>query len=84
MTIKPDFWIEKMALEEEMIKPFSKNRVVKSEISSGLSAYGYDISLADEFKILKKDLELVDPKLIKDSDFISKKSDSYILPPTYG
>ena len=81
MTIKPDFWIEKMALEEEMIKPFSKNRVVKSEISSGLSAYGYDISLADEFKILKKDLELVDPKLIKDSDFITKKSDSYILPP---
>jgi dCTP deaminase len=80
MSIKPDAWIEKMALECDMIKPFSPNRAVKDKISFGLSSYGYDISLADEFIFLKKNIPLVDPKAIKETDFINQKSEYFILP----
>lgn len=82
MSVKPDTWIEKMAREYEMIKPFSKDRIVKRKISSGLSSYGYDISLADEFRFLKKGITLVDPKHIKETDFITQKLDFCVIPPS--
>jgi dCTP deaminase len=51
MTIKPDHWIEKMARECGMIEPFEAEQVKEGVVSFGLSSYGYDIRVADEFKI---------------------------------
>src|SRR3990172_6594836 len=51
MSIKPDHWIKKMAQEHGMIDPFVDHQVREGVISYGLSAYGYDIRVADEFKI---------------------------------
>ena len=51
MPILNDRWIRKMALEHDMINPFSEKQVREGVISYGLSSYGYDLRVADEFKI---------------------------------
>ena len=51
MSIKPDTWIRKMAREHGMIEPFEDRQVRAGVVSYGLSSYGYDIRVADEFKI---------------------------------
>ena len=51
MSIKSDKWIRKMSLENKMISPFEDGQVSKSKISYGLSSYGYDIRVTDEYKI---------------------------------
>ncbi len=51
MSIKSDRWIRQMALEHGMIEPFVENQVRQGVISYGLSSYGYDIRVTDEFKI---------------------------------
>ena len=48
MSIKPDRWIKKMALEHRMIEPFEDRQVRAGVVSFGLSSYGYDIRVADE------------------------------------
>src|SRR5579862_4407038 len=63
MGIKPDHWIRKMALEHGMIEPFEEKQVRDGKISYGVSSYGYDIRVADEFKIFVPVPGLiVDPK----------------------
>jgi len=70
MTLKSDQWIEEMALAQRMIEPFSRDQISKNVISFGLSAYGYDLRLADEFRLLKIFPETVlDPKNVPDSYF---------------
>ena len=49
--LKSDRWIRKMAMEHDMINPFSEKQVREGVISYGLSSYGYDLRVADEFKI---------------------------------
>ena len=51
MGLKPDHWIKKMALEHKMIEPFVDEQVSAGTISYGLSSFGYDIRVADEFRI---------------------------------
>ena len=51
MSIKSDKWIRKMANEQGMIEPFNDKQVSKGTISYGLSSYGYDIRVADNYKI---------------------------------
>jgi deoxycytidine triphosphate deaminase len=51
MAIKSDKWIRRMALEHQMIEPFEARQVRSGVISYGLSSYGYDIRVADEFKV---------------------------------
>ena len=51
MSIKPDSWIRRMAQEKKMIEPFVDGQVREGVISYGLSSYGYDIRVTDEFKI---------------------------------
>lgn len=64
MAIKPDSWIRRKA-EEGMIDPFSVDQVSKGIISYGLSSYGYDLRLADKFKIFSPPPNaLIDPKSI--------------------
>ena len=82
MTVQSDRWIKKMALEEEMIKPFVEKQIGDKNISYGLSSFGYDARVADEFKIFTDvDSAIVDPKNFKTNSFVSRKSDECIIPP---
>ncbi len=56
MGLKPDHWIKKMALEQRMIEPFVDQQVRDGVISYGLSSYGYDIRVADEFKVFQPEI----------------------------
>lgn len=81
MPVKSDRWIIEMALKHEMINPFSESQIRRG-ISYGVSSYGYDISLSDEFKVLKTEgLAEIDPKNNRDDQFIDKKADSILIPP---
>ena len=66
MSIKSDRWIRKMATEHEMINPFSEKQIRTGVISYGLSSYGYDLRVADEFKIFTNvNSTIVDPKALR-------------------
>ncbi len=81
MPVKSDRWIIEMAKNHEMIKPFSETQV-RQGISFGVSSYGYDVSLADEFKILDPGgLKEIDPKGNPGNQFIDTKADSVLIPP---
>ncbi len=63
MGLKPDHWIKRMAREQRMIEPFEDTQVREGVISYGVSSYGYDIRVADEFKIFTNlHSTIVDPK----------------------
>ena len=82
MTIQSDKWIRNMAKSHEMINPFEENQIRDNKISYGLSSYGYDARVSDEFKIFTNvNSEVVDPKNFKQSNFISKKVSECIIPP---
>jgi dCTP deaminase len=82
MSIKPDHWIKKMAREHGMIDPFVDHQVREGVISYGLSAYGYDIRVADEFKIFTNvNTAIVDPKNFDPRSFVDYKGDVCIIPP---
>jgi dCTP deaminase len=82
MAIKADKWIRKMALEKRMIEPFEEKQVRKGVISYGLSSYGYDIRVADEFKLFTDIYStMVDPKKFDPKSFVDMKAESIIIPP---
>ena len=82
MTVLSDKWIRKMSKEEEMISPFEEKQVRGNSISYGLSSFGYDARVSDEFKIFTNvNSEIVDPKNFKSSNFITKNSSECIIPP---
>jgi dCTP deaminase len=81
-SIKADRWIKKMALEHGMIEPFEDRQVRKGVISYGLSSYGYDIRVADEFKVFTNiNSTVVDPKNFDARSFVDVKADICIIPP---
>jgi len=80
--LMPDKWIKKMALEKKMIEPFVDHQVTKGVISYGLSSYGYDFRLADEFKTFRDKISgVVDPKNLKPEFFETFKGKECIIPP---
>ncbi len=82
MGLKPDHWIRKMALEHRMIEPFVESQVRKGVISYGLSSYGYDIRVADEFKIFTNVYSaVVDPKQFDPRSMLDFKGEVCIIPP---
>jgi deoxycytidine triphosphate deaminase len=82
MGLKPDHWIRKMALEQGMIEPFVENQVRQGVISYGLSSYGYDMRVADEFKVFTNVYSaIVDPKNFSPNSFVDHKGDICIIPP---
>ena len=84
MAIKSDRWIRQMALEHGMIEPFVESQVREGVISYGLSSYGYDIRVADEFKIFTSatgELTVVDPKEFDPKGFKDFKGSECIIPP---
>ena len=81
-SIKSDRWIKKMALEHGMIEPFEDRQVREGVISYGLSSYGYDIRVADEFKVFTNiNSTVVDPKNFDNRSFVDVKADICIIPP---
>jgi len=82
MPVMPDHWIRKAALEQNMISPFEEKLQRQGVISYGLSSYGYDARVADDFKIFTNiDNALVDPKNFCDNSFVTRKADVCIIPP---
>jgi dCTP deaminase len=82
MSIKSDRWIKRMAKEHQMIVPFEERQIRKGVISYGLSAYGYDIRVANEFKIFTNvNSTIVDPKNFDEQSFVDFKGDVCIVPP---
>ncbi len=82
MSLKSDAWIRRMALEHEMIKPFAERQVREHVISYGLSSYGYDLRVAEEFKIFTDvNCTVVDPKNFDERSFVTVRSDCAIIPP---
>ncbi|HJN44233.1 MAG: dCTP deaminase [Acidobacteria bacterium] len=81
MSIKSDRWIKEMA-RGGMISPFVECQVREDVVSFGLSSYGYDIRVADEFKIFTNiNSTLIDPKAFDPRSFIDVKADVCIVPP---
>ncbi|HNR01660.1 MAG TPA: dCTP deaminase [Anaerolineaceae bacterium] len=82
MGIKADRWIKRMALEHGMIEPFIENQVREGVISYGLSSYGYDIRVANEFKIFTNVFSaVVDPKNFDTRSMVDFRGDVCIIPP---
>jgi len=81
-VIKSDRWIRQMATEKGMIKPFEERQVRAGVISYGLSSYGYDLRIADEFKIFTNiNSTLVDPKAFDPRSFVDYQGPVCIVPP---
>ena len=82
MTIKADHWIRHMAKEHGMIEPFEEGQVRQGKISFGTSSYGYDIRVADEYKIFTNVFSaVVDPKNFDPKSMVDFKGDVCIIPP---
>src|SRR5665213_1998869 len=82
MSIKSDRWIREKALQEKMIQPFSEKQVREGVISYGLSSYGYDLRVSDEFKIFTNvNSTVIDPKNFDERSFVTAHSDSVVIPP---
>jgi len=82
MGLKPDHWIRKMAREHNMIEPFADSQVRSGVISYGVSSYGYDIRVADEFKIFTNVYSaVVDPKNFDPQSMVDYKGDICVIPP---
>src|SRR5512140_1855281 len=80
--IKSDKWIRRAALERGMINPFSEKQVREGVISYGLSSYGYDLRVSDEFKIFTNvNNAMVDPKHVDEKSFVTIHSEVCIVPP---
>lgn len=86
MSIKPDRWIRRMAVEHGMIAPFEPAQVRRVEgrpiVSYGTSSYGYDVRCAAEFKIFTNiNSTIIDPKAFDENSFVDVNSDTCIIPP---
>lgn len=82
MGLKPDHWIRKMVRERRMIEPFADRQVRDGVISYGVSSYGYDIRVADEFKIFTNVYSaMVDPKNFDPRSMVDFKGEVCIIPP---
>lgn len=81
MAIKSDTWIRKMALDHRMIEPFEENNVRDGIISFGVSSYGYDMRVSDEFRIFAgTGTDILDPKSLDGKNFIDFKGPVCLIP----
>jgi len=82
MSVLSDKSIRKLAVEENMISPFENKQVRDGKISYGLSSYGYDARVSEEFKIFTNvNSEIVDPKDFKPTNFVTKNVAVCVIPP---
>ena len=82
MGLKPDHWIKEMVRQHGMIEPFVDTQVRDGAISYGVSSYGYDMRVSDEFKIFTNVRSaIVDPKHFDTASFVDFRGDVCIIPP---
>ena len=86
MSIRPDVWIKKMAIEQRMIEPFVDRQVrqrdSRSVVSYGLSSFGYDIRVSKHFRIFTNVYgSVVDPKAFDPRGLVEVESDVCLIPP---
>ena len=82
MSVLSDRWIKKMAIEKEMIKPFVPEQTRGNRISYGLSSFGYDARVSNEFKIFTDvNSAVVDPKNFNKNSFVSRVGNECVIPP---
>ena len=82
MSIMPDHWIREQSKENGMIEPFEEKQKAEGIISYGLSSYGYDARLSDEFMIFTNvDNAIVDPKNFSENSFVERKGPECVIPP---
>jgi len=82
MSIKPDRWIREMCVRHRMIEPYAEKQVREGVISYGISSYGYDIRIADEFKIFTNvNSTIVDPKDMNPASMVDFKGAVAVIPP---
>ncbi|TVQ77665.1 MAG: dCTP deaminase [Bradymonadales bacterium] len=82
MSIKNDSWIVKMSKEQGMIEPFEEAQVREGAISFGVSSYGYDMRVSDEYKIFTNvHSTVIDPKKFESENFVEIKSPVVTIPP---
>ena len=82
MPVLSDKWIREMVSEHKMISPFEDKQIRENKISYGLSSFGYDARVSNEFKIFTNvNSEIVDPKNFKASNFVTKNVSECIIPP---
>ena len=81
MSIKSDKWIRRMSLDNDMISPFEDGQISEKKISYGLSSYGYDIRVTNEYKIFTNiNNSIIDPKRFDENSFVNFKGDVCIVP----
>ncbi len=82
MSLQPDHWIRQQAIENKMIEPFVESQRKDNVISYGVSSYGYDARVANEFKIFTNvDSAVVDPKNFSPNSLVDRETDICIIPP---
>ncbi|MBD3297294.1 MAG: dCTP deaminase [candidate division Zixibacteria bacterium] len=82
MSVRPDTWIQRMARDHGMIEPFADRQVRDGVISYGVSSYGYDMRVADEFQVFTNVYgSVVDPKDFRSDAFVTIQSDVCVIPP---
>jgi len=82
MSIKSDKWITRMAKEQGMIDPYESSQIRSGVISYGVSSYGYDMRVSDEYKIFTNiNSTVVDPKHFNESNFVEFKGPVMVVPP---
>lgn len=86
MSIKPDTWIRAMAQQHRMIEPFVDTLVRQVDgrpvISYGVSSYGYDIRVADEFRVFTNVFSaIVDPKQFDPKSLVEMNGPTCLIPP---
>lgn len=86
MSLQSDKWIRTMALEKGMIEPFvdSQVKIIENRrvISYGLSSYGYDVRVGNQFKVFTNVYNsIIDPKNFTEDAFVDIEGDTCIIPP---
>ena len=82
MSLMSDNWIRERALADKMIEPFEENQKREGVISYGLSSYGYDARVAEDFRIFTNvNSTTIDPKNFSERTFVSQKEGDCIIPP---
>ena len=82
MPVMPDHWIRHMAREHAMIEPFVETQKRDGVLSYGLSSYGYDARVADDFRVFTNvDSAVVDPKAFNEDSFVRRSGPTCTIPP---
>jgi len=82
MGIKPDHWIRQQAKDYGMIEPFTEKSIRSGVVSFGLSSYGYDIRISNEFKVFTNlNSTVVDPKSFNSGSFVDQIVEEYVIIP---